>query len=234
MSDNWYESAVTATAPHKIISVVDWASDASAAPIPVPDTPEIVASYNVFGWGINDPVEGNRTSCKEKQDTLASPAGWHAIPYSHDPSLAGVRVNTKDFYRNSTTTWGNNVFAQENWEGQNRYIDNYRPDAGKDRVFDYPYKPKETDRGDAQQEAHKHINATVAQLFYTANMVHDLYYRYATVPVRLDFPAHCHIATAGTKSQETSSNTTLDAAVRRTTPSSAMLRTVRATTMPTS
>ena len=26
-------------------------------------------------------------------------------------------------------------------------------------------------------EAQKYINATVAQLFYTSNMVHDLYYR---------------------------------------------------------
>lgn len=27
------------------------------------------------------------------------------------------------------------------------------------------------------EEAQKYINATVAQLFYTSNLVHDLYYR---------------------------------------------------------
>lgn len=44
-------------------------------------------------------------------------------------------------------------------------------------IFDYKYKPKFTDGSDALDEAKKYINATVTQLFYTSNMVHDLYYR---------------------------------------------------------
>jgi extracellular elastinolytic metalloproteinase len=105
MQDNWYETSVSATAPHKIISVVDWASDA-----PIPKVPEVVpATYNVFKWGINDPSVGSRSIEKENFDSLASPIGWHAIPYAHDPSFKGVRLTTKDFYRNTTTTWGNNV-----------------------------------------------------------------------------------------------------------------------------
>ena len=105
MQDNWYETSVSATAPHKIISVVDWASDA-----PIPKVPEAVpATYNVFKWGINDPAVGNRSIEKENFDSLASPVGWHAIPYANDPSFKGVRLATKDFYRNTTTTWGNNV-----------------------------------------------------------------------------------------------------------------------------
>lgn len=54
---------------------------------------------------------------------------------------------------------------------------NYRPDAGKELAFDYPYAPKLTDGPDALDEAKKYINATVTQLFYTTNLVHDLYYR---------------------------------------------------------
>jgi extracellular elastinolytic metalloproteinase len=46
-------------------------------------------------------------------------------------------------------------------------------------VFDYPYKPKATDKSDSLDEAKKYINTTVAQLFYTSNLVHDLYYRYS-------------------------------------------------------
>ncbi|EEB95487.1 hypothetical protein MPER_05538, partial [Moniliophthora perniciosa FA553] len=57
MQDNWYEVAVSAQAPHRIISVVDWASD---APMPKPSTPK-AGTYKVFGWGMNDPSEGNRT-----------------------------------------------------------------------------------------------------------------------------------------------------------------------------
>ncbi|KAJ7304778.1 Fungalysin metallopeptidase-domain-containing protein [Mycena albidolilacea] len=40
------------------------------------------------------------------------------------------------------------------------------------------YNHKETKKGDALEETQKHINAIVAQLFYTTNKVHDLYYRH--------------------------------------------------------
>lgn len=106
MQDNWYETAVSATAPHQIISVVDWASD---APVPKPDPDVVAGEYKVFKWGINDPECGNRTHEKENFDSLASPVGWHSIPYANDPSFQGVKLTTKEFYRNTTTTWGNNV-----------------------------------------------------------------------------------------------------------------------------
>ncbi|KAF9560614.1 extracellular elastinolytic metallo proteinase [Agrocybe pediades] len=176
MQDNWYEAAVSASAPHKIISVVDWASDYAIAPIP--KQPEVTpASYNVFKWGVNDPECGNRTIEKENIDSLASPVGWHALPYANDPSFKGAKPS-KEFYRNTSTTWGNNVFAQENWEGQNAYISNYRPEAGKDKAFHFAYNPKKTEKPDAMDEAQSYINATVAQLFYTTNKVHDFFYRY--------------------------------------------------------
>jgi extracellular elastinolytic metalloproteinase len=171
MQDNWYEAAVSAVSPHRIVSVVDWASDAPFAPIPQKE-----ATYEVFKWGLNDPTEGERTIEKENFDPLASPQGWHALPYANDPQMAGVRPKNKDQFRSTTTTWGNNVFAQENWEGQNQYIRNYRPDH-QDRVFHYTYNPQPTEKSDGLAEAQKYINATVSQLFYTSNMVHDLYYR---------------------------------------------------------
>jgi len=103
MQDNWYETAISVSAPHKIISVVDWASD---APIPEPE-PQIPATYDVFTWGINDPSVGNRSINKENFDVLASPVGWHSLPYTNDPASRGVKAT--QFYRNTTTTWGNNV-----------------------------------------------------------------------------------------------------------------------------
>ena len=174
MEDNWYDAAVSVHPPHKVVSVVDWASD---APIPKPSEP-VVGTYNVFPWGVNDPSVGERALDKENFDRLASPAGWHAIPYAHDPSQRNLRMKPSGFWRNTTTTWGNNVFAQENWEGQNAFIDNYRPDGGKEKVFDYPYDPQVTEKADALDEAKKNINASVTNLFYTSNLVHDLYYRY--------------------------------------------------------
>ena len=110
MEDNWYEAAIDAVQPSHIISVVDWASDSSAAPAdedPLPNR----AEYNVFPWGVNDPQEGNRTSQFENFDTLASPIGWHAIPAFNDPSPQGRLRSVKSGLElvNFTTTWGNNV-----------------------------------------------------------------------------------------------------------------------------
>lgn len=185
MQDNWYEAAVSTSTPHRIVSVVDWASDSPmAAPVaPVPKEPvePKYGVYNVFGWGINDPTVGNRSMEKENFDVLASPVGWHAMPIENDPASGtrGGKVWTANGHRwvNTTTTWGINVFAHENWEGQNDWMVNYRPDAGAEMVFNYTYDPQLTDRTDSLDEAKKYINATVTQLFYSANMVHDLYYR---------------------------------------------------------
>ncbi|KAJ3773043.1 Fungalysin metallopeptidase-domain-containing protein [Lentinula raphanica] len=183
MENNWYEAAVSAFAPHRIISVVDWASD---APIPPPEAPKEPATYNVFAWGINDPSDGNRTLEKENFDALASPIGWHTLPFANDPSYKGVKPSD-EFYRNTSTTFGNNVFAQENWEGQNAYLYNYRPDAGSSSVYDYQYKPKASESDEAMDVAQSYINATVTQLFYTSNMIHDLYYRYGFTEVAGNF-----------------------------------------------
>ena len=175
MKDNWYEAAVSAHSPHKIISVVDWASDAHA---PIPGKDKGPATYNVFKWGINDPNEGNRTIETEYSDKLASPLGWHSLPIANDPYSANKRFMHGSSIRNTTVTWGNNVFAHENWEGRNAYLSNYRPDGGEDLKFHYDYDPQLTPGEDALEEAKKFVNASVTQLFYTSNMVHDLYYRY--------------------------------------------------------
>lgn len=175
MEDNWYDATVTMNAPYRIISVTDWASD-SPIPIPKPDE-KAAGTYNVFPWAVNDPSEGKRKLQKEQFDSLASPVGWHSLPYENDPVFTG-KAPKGEFWHNTTTTYGNNVFAHEDWEGMNRWLDNFRPEGGKDKVFDFEYSPKETDSTNALAEAKKYINNTITQLFYTSNMVHDLYYRY--------------------------------------------------------
>ncbi|KAL1942240.1 hypothetical protein VTO73DRAFT_6304 [Trametes versicolor] len=189
MKDNWYEAAVSAEAPHRIISVVDWASDSPVPVAPVPKDSE-GATYNVFAWGINDPSVGERSIQKENFDALASPLGWHALPYANDPHSESVRPKDASKIRNTTTTWGNNVFAHEDWEGRNNWVNNYRPDAGSSKAFDFKYSPKKTDTTDALEEAQKYINATVTQLFYTSNLVHDLFYRYGFNEVSGNFQQH--------------------------------------------
>ncbi|KAH0835577.1 extracellular elastinolytic metallo proteinase [Lanmaoa asiatica] len=251
MEHNWYETTVTTSIPHHIVSVVDWASDSpmpfiedddhlpnlgafippgttfnsvasapaqgrgrrlgkalagkkgfkSYAPTPKdPQLPELTkASYLIFPWGTNDPVEAaqrkamshgkptgieyplsyGREIVKELGDTLASPAGWHTLPCPNDPSTGGKdKTASSSYWRTTKTTWGNNVFAHENWEGRNGWMYNDRPIAEAE-AFSYPYSPEAADNEPSSMEqARAHINATVTQLFYTSNMAHDLFYRY--------------------------------------------------------
>lgn len=173
MKGNWYEAAVSANSPHKIISVVDWASDAYA---PIPRKGSARATYNVFKWGVNDPSESNRTNELERNDKLASPWGWHSLPTDNAPFNDGKPSGHSPSILNYTVTWGNNILAHENWRGLQYYAENHRPDGGEDLEFDFIYDPQPG--LDALEEARKYINASITQLFYTSNMVHDLYYRY--------------------------------------------------------
>ncbi|KAG9106065.1 Fungalysin/Thermolysin Extracellular metalloproteinase 5, partial [Ceratobasidium sp. 392] len=163
MSDNWYEAYVSAEDPSSIVSVVDWASDSPmprtdgklnaleaklAMGKPVRAYGEGPDKYKVWKWGINDPEWGKRTVEPASFDTLASPLGWHTISKANNPagSPDWVGKNVKDHgatYLNFTTTWGNNVFAHENWEGRNNWISNYRPDGGEALDFTFKYGAKE-------------------------------------------------------------------------------------------
>ncbi|KAI0288984.1 extracellular elastinolytic metallo proteinase [Russula brevipes] len=185
MRDNWYEAVVSRRAPHRILSVVDWASD---SPVPSEPAQRPPATYHVFPFGINDPSEGDRSIEKENFDPLASPLGWHVIPVANDPLSSNIKK--KGRYSNYTTTIGNNVFAHENWEGQYSWLQNYRPDGGKQLIFNYTYHPKPANKSDSLDEAKKYINTTVTQLFYTSNLVHDLYYRYGFDEVSGNFQQH--------------------------------------------
>ncbi|KIK16707.1 hypothetical protein PISMIDRAFT_30866 [Pisolithus microcarpus 441] len=184
MQDNWYEATVTAALPHRIISVVDWASDSPMPPMTFAPVPKKYpappkgkpAEYLVFPWGTNDPLEA------VLGDTFASPAGWHTLPYVNDPGADEDEL--RQFWCKSNATRGNNVFAQENWDGRYQWINNHRAegssnydDAPLQYVFTYDPVPLYDEEAEMQQ-AKSYIDATVTQLFYTTNMFHDLVYRY--------------------------------------------------------
>ncbi|EJD38353.1 hypothetical protein AURDEDRAFT_116550 [Auricularia subglabra TFB-10046 SS5] len=182
MEDNWYDAAVSAFDSSVVLSVADWVSDSPLYPAPVgplkKDGPHV---YNVFPWGVNDPTEGKRAKLSERPDALASPFGWHSIPVANDPHSASKRAPIPPYpvLVNYSTTFGPNVFAQENWQGRSAWLNNYRPESSTEwpqLTFDFPYNPKAAD--DGLEEAQQWINNTITQLFYTSNQVHDLFYRY--------------------------------------------------------
>ncbi|KDN36400.1 hypothetical protein RSAG8_10854, partial [Rhizoctonia solani AG-8 WAC10335] len=163
MADNWYEAYVSVREPSAIVSVIDWASDSSApshggflnaleAKL-APSRYTEAGAYKVWRWGINDPDNPDGSP-----DWIGKAAGDHGAEYL-----------------NFTTTWGNNVFAQENWQAsKDGWISHYRPEGGKDLAFAFEYGVK--DGLDANYTSYG--NLSITQLFYTSNMVHDLYYRY--------------------------------------------------------
>jgi extracellular elastinolytic metalloproteinase len=101
-------------------------------------------------WGVNDPDEGTRTVISDPWDIAASEFTWNSD---------GTKYNT---------TRGNNGIAQTNPNGGSSYLNNYRP-TSTNLNFEYEYTP-------SMPTPSAYANASITQLFYTANMYHDLLY----------------------------------------------------------
>ncbi|CAI4220101.1 unnamed protein product [Parascedosporium putredinis] len=110
------------------------------------------ATYQVYPWGLNDPTEGNRIVIPDPWNLATSEFMWIG-----------------DGAHNYTTTRGNNGIAQDNPTGGNTVVNNHRPDS-KELKFEYPYSP-------ATQDFKQYVDASITQLFYTANKYHDLLYQ---------------------------------------------------------
>ncbi|KAF2748483.1 extracellular metallo proteinase MEP [Sporormia fimetaria CBS 119925] len=109
------------------------------------------ATYEVYPWGINDPSEGSRVVVRDPWLVQASEFGWHS-----------------DGGANYTTTRGNNGIAQSNHANSADYLNQPRP-ISETLDFRYPFSTNDTDwKG--------YANASITQLFYTANKFHDLMY----------------------------------------------------------
>ncbi|CEJ94892.1 hypothetical protein VHEMI10399 [[Torrubiella] hemipterigena] len=109
------------------------------------------ATMQVFDWNTPDPsMKVDRKIVTDPWIIKASPFTWFS-----------------DGTKNYTTTRGNNGVAHINPKSSDSYENLYRPDS-KEMKFEYAYKdsspPKDI------------IDASVVQLWYTANMIHDQYY----------------------------------------------------------
>ncbi|KAF4430473.1 prepro-neutral protease [Fusarium acutatum] len=106
------------------------------------------ATYKVYPWGVNDPSKGSRTTVTNPWNLEASEFTW-----------------LSDGSNNYTTTRGNNGV---NPSGGSSYLNNYRPDSSSLK-FEYDYSTSTT-------TPTTYRDASIAQLFYTANKYHDLLY----------------------------------------------------------
>ncbi|KIJ13559.1 hypothetical protein PAXINDRAFT_13522 [Paxillus involutus ATCC 200175] len=162
MEHNSYETTVTASFPHRIEGVVDWASD-SPMPLPVAtEEGELLPNLGAFV-----PPGSNF-------DTVSSAPGLDS-GQRLGKGLAG-RSLRKDVMqrRKEVFPWGVNDPVEAAQRKAERHGQTGNKSSTPSRTVVRLSKDTEED---SMTEAQSHIDATVRQLFYTSNMVHDLSHR---------------------------------------------------------
>ncbi len=113
-------------------------------------------TYAVFPLPYDSPLDGPRISVTDVADAIASPYGWHDTNGVIGPEF--------------TDTRGNNVFAQEDRNGDD--TGGGRPDGGAGLVFtpvnDFTKNPSDPNQ----------ILSAITNLFYLNNVLHDIHYHY--------------------------------------------------------
>ncbi|MCR9296105.1 MAG: M36 family metallopeptidase [bacterium] len=137
---SWFDAHVSASTG-EVLSLVDWVNH---------------ASYNVFAFPKESPLDGGRTLQVDPHDALASPFAWHDTN-----GLAGAET---------TTTRGNNVWAYADRDGNNAPDFGSSPDGGPSLTFNFNFDPSSAPLS--------YRDASVTNLFYWSNILHDFHYQY--------------------------------------------------------
>lgn len=110
--------------------------------------------YQVYALPTEHPDVDNRMTVVDPPDKKASPFGWHDTN-----GTVGAEF---------TDTRGNNVLAQEDTDSND--TGGFRPDGGSNLVFNFSI--------DLNRPPVNHQSASIANLFYWNNVLHDLHYQY--------------------------------------------------------
>jgi len=130
-------------------------SDRQCSPV-VPFVPAAPNDYNVYARPLESPNHGPRSLQNAPWNAAfnASPYGWHDTN-----GVPGAEY---------TITRGNNVYAQEDQNGNNGT--GYSPNGTATLDFDHPI--------DLTQPPNSYTDAAVTNLFYWNNILHDVLYQY--------------------------------------------------------
>jgi extracellular elastinolytic metalloproteinase len=131
-------------------------------------------TYRVFALPVESPAHGNRTLVVSPADSLASPYGWHDVN-----AIPGGEYKI---------TRGNNVWAYLDTDGNNT-TDGNEPNGGDNYVFDNPFL--------ATGEPDTNRMAAQTQLFYTNNMMHDIFLRYGFDEISGNFQQRNYTGVSG-------------------------------------
>ena len=120
------------------------------------------SAYNVVPFTTESPLHGNRQLLVSPANETASPYGWHNTLDGNTSATAGLKY---------TNTRGNNVIAYEDRDGDNLTVGAFA-NGEANLVFDFPYA------GGSTLTPEDHVNASITNLFYMNNMMHDVMYKY--------------------------------------------------------
>ena len=112
------------------------------------------SSYSVFALPVESPIHGSRQLLSEPSNDSASPYGWHDSNGVDGPEY--------------TITRGNNVWAREDVDGLGG--NGYSPDGTSELNFDFELN--------FDQQPIGYQDASLTNLFYINNMMHDIWYQY--------------------------------------------------------
>lgn len=157
--DNWTVSCLEDLPSHNHNS---FESPISKPVYTVENNPALmVGSYNVLALPNESPNHGSRSILANPDNAIASPFGWHDTN-----GVAGAESNY---------TIGNNTDAYDDSSstqtGTGSGSDDERAFGGAALSFNFPYNTNVT-VGDGS------IDAAVTNLFYMANVMHDIFYLY--------------------------------------------------------
>jgi len=110
--------------------------------------------YRVFALPTESPNHGSRTLVIEPANDEASPFGWH-----DDNGIAGADYST---------TQGNNVITQDDADGNN--LGGNQAEGGVNLNFDFSL--------DLEGQPSASLDASLTNLFYINNMLHDITHHY--------------------------------------------------------
>lgn len=167
---HWYYTVINATTGEEV-EKIDWVTSCkidhdhsahafastNAQPSPTGGSSHKKAdgaTYNVFDKPTESPNHGNRVIVKDPADDEASPYGWH-----DEDGLTGPEY---------TITRGNNVLARDDRDGNN--FGGYSPDGGENLNFDFAFDPSKSPSDN--------LDASLTNLFYWNNLMHDISYHY--------------------------------------------------------
>jgi len=112
------------------------------------------SQYNVFAFPVESPNHGGRTLLFNPANVVASPYGWHDTD-----GVTGAEF---------TITRGNNVFANEDVNGNNDV--GVSPNGTSTLNFNFPLSLAQNPVG--------YQDASLTNLFYVNNVMHDVWYQY--------------------------------------------------------